>query len=365
MKNIAYVGIDYHQAFLAVVVLPEGENQPVDKVKLENDPKKIKKYMSKLSKRYEIKTCYEASSCGYFFYRQMASWGYSCEVIAPSKIPQKPGDRVKTDFKDAENIAYQFRNGSLTYVHVPKTEEEEVRALIRCRRALKETSKRVKLQIYALLKVQGFKVPGKLGSAKCDAWLRELSLSPLMDQILIEYRTLLEYLNTRIAEMDREIEGISETKPYAEQVKRLKVLRGMGVLSSMILITEIIDFKRFPNPKSLMGFLGLTPSEYSSSGIQKYGGITKAGNSACRKILVECVQHYKKKPKPTITLTNKWKDQPAERVQLALKCMQRLHKRYWALEKRKPKNVATTAIAREFVGFIWSLMQNDNQSCKA
>jgi transposase len=102
MKNIAYVGIDYHQAFLAVVVLPEGESQPVDKVKLENDPKKIKKYMSKLSKRYEIKTCYEASSCGYFFYRQMASWGYPCEVIAPSKIPQKPGDHVKTDFKDAE-----------------------------------------------------------------------------------------------------------------------------------------------------------------------------------------------------------------------------------------------------------------------
>lgn len=365
MKKIAYVGIDYHQDLLAIVVLPEQESDPIDKVKLDNDPKKIKKYLSKLSKRYTIKTCYEASSCGYFFYRQMLSWGYPCEVVAPSKIPQKPGDRVKTDFKDAENLAYQFRNGSLSYVHVPEIEQEEVRSLLRCRRAFKETSKRVKLQIYALLKIQGFKVPGKLGSSQCDAWLQGLSLSSLMDRVLMEYRTLLEYLNARTLELDQEINRLSETKPYADSVKRLKILRGMGVYSCMTLITEIIDFKRFSNPKALMGFLGLTPSEYSSSGIQKYGGITKAGNSACRKILVECVQHYKKKPKPTATLTTKWKEQPAERVQLALKCMQRLHKRYWALEKRKPKNVATTAIAREFVGFIWSLMQNDNQPCKA
>jgi transposase len=365
MTKIAYVGIDYHQDLLAIIVLPEGETQPIDKIELANDPKKIKKYMSKLSKRYEIKTCYEASSCGYFFYRQMVSWGYSCQVVAPSKIPQKPGNRVKTDFKDAENIAYQFRNGSLSFVHVPEIEEEEVRTLVRCRGAFKETSKRVKLQIHAFLKTQGLKIPSKLGTAKCEAWFKELSLSERMDGILTEFRTHLEYLNTRIAEMDREIERISETEPYAKNVKALQSLKGLSVLSSMILITEIIDFKRFPTPKALMGFLGLTPSEYTSSGIKRYGGITKAGNSACRKILAESVQHYKRKPIITTALKTKWEEQPAEHAALALKCMHRLHKRYWALEKRKPKNVATIAIAREFVGFIWSLMQNNSEPCAA
>lgn len=365
MSKIAYVGIDYHQDLLAIVVLPEGSAPPVERVELANDPKKIKKYMDKLSKRYEIKSCYEASSCGYFFHRQMLSWGYSCELAAPSKIPQKPGNRVKTDFKDAENLAYQFRNGSLTFIHIPEREEKAVRFLVRCRGALKETSKRVKLQIHAFLKTQGFKVPGKIGTVKCEAWFKELSLGDLMDRVLDEFRTLLEYLNLRIAELDREIERLSQTSPYASKVKALQSLKGLSVLSSMILITEIIDFKRFPNPKALMGFLGLTPSEYSSSGIKRYGGITKAGNSTCRRILSECVQHYKKKPRITSALKAKWEESSPQQAAIALKCMHRLHKRYWTLEKRKPKNVATVAIAREFVGFIWILMQDNEIACAA
>ena len=358
MNKIAYVGIDYHQSFLAVVVLPEGFSEPIDQVKLENDAKKIKRYLSKLSKRFEIRSCYEASSCGYVFYRQMEVWGFSCEVVAPSKIPKKPGDHVKTDFKDAKNLAYQLRNGSLSFVHVPDATEESVRALIRCRRSLKEDSKRVKLRIYALLKTQGLTCSAKCGTAKRETWLNSLKLSPLLDQTLTEYRAHLGYLNCRITDLDSEIESLSETDFYKESVRSLKVLRGIGTLSAMTLITEIVDFTRFPTAKALMGYLGLTPSESSSSGIKQYGCITKTGNSACRRILVECVQHYRKKPIPTVSLRAKWKDQPVERVRIAIACMQRLHKRYWALEKRKPKNVALTAIAREFVGYIWSLMQN-------
>jgi transposase len=358
MKKIAYVGIDYHQSFLAVVVLPEGASQPEDKAKLENDPKKIKKYMKKLSGRFDIQTCYEASSCGYVFYRQMHAWGHVCQVIAPSKIPTKPGDHVKTDFKDAENLAYQLRNGSLSFVHVPQEEEEAVRALVRCRRALKEDSKRVKLRIFALLKTQGCHYQeGSLWTKKHEVWLNTLELPPLVDRTCYEYRTHLEYLNNRIADLDQEIQRLSETGPYVESVRALMSLRGIGTLSAMTLISEIIDFTRFPTAKALMGYLGLTPSEYSSSTSKQYGRITKAGNSACRRILVECVQHYRKKPVPTVTLRKKWKGQPAERVRVAMNCMQRLHKRYWMLEKRKPKNVALVAIAREFVGFIWSLMQ--------
>lgn len=364
MKKIAYVGIDYHQPFLALVVLPEGAGNPVQRVKLENDSKKIKKYMKKLSVTYDLRTCYEASSCGYVFYRQMSDWGYCCQVIAPSKIPQKPGDHVKTDFKDAENLAYQFRNGSLASVHVPDADQEAVRALVRCRRALKEDSKRVKLRIHALLKTQGLHYARANWTKTHQAWLNQLDLSPRLEQVLNEYRIYLEYLNNRLADLDGEIETLAQAKPYSEPVRALSVLRGIGTLSAMTLICEIIDFNRFPTAKALMGYLGLTSSEFSSAHKQ-YGRITKAGNANCRRILVECVQHYRKSPKPTRFLVAKWNGQPPERVQTAIKCMQRLHKRYWALEKRKPKNVALVAIAREFAGFIWSLMRAAQENPQA
>ena len=321
--------------------------------------------MKKLSRTYELQTCYEAGSGGYEFHRRMSDWGYSCQVVAPSKIPQKPGDHVKTDFKDAENLAYQLRNGSLSFVHVPSPEEEAVRALIRCRRSLKEDSKRVKLRIFALLKTQGFHYPKSLWTKQHSAWMGELCLPPLLDDVLTEYRTHLEYLNCRIADLDGKIENLSQTAPYAQPVQALKVLRGIGTLSAMTFIAEIVDFRRFATPKALMAYLGLTPSEYSSSTVKHYGKITKAGNSACRKLLVECVQHYRKKPVPTLSLKAKWKGQPADRVQTAIRCMQRLHKRYWILEKRKPKNVALVAIAREFVGFIWHLMQTQQEAVAA
>lgn len=357
MKKIAYVGIDYHQAFLAVVVLPESVSFPEQKVKLENDPKKIKKYMDKLFERYDIKTCYEASSCGYVFYRQMQEWGYPCQVVAPAKIPTKPGDHVKTDFKDAENLAYQFRNGSLTFVHVPTGEQEAVRALIRCRHAFKEDSKKIKLRIFALLKTLGFHYPRKNWTQSHRAWMDSLSLPALSQQVLFEYRAHLEFLNCRIADLDREIGKLAESPPYAEAVKALTSLRGIATFSAMTLISEVVDFRRFPTAKAFMAYLGLTPSEYSSSTVKKYGGITKAGNGTCRRMLIECVQHYRKKPVPTATFRNKCKEQPPQRVQKSIHCMQRLYKRYWALEHRKPKNVALTAIAREFAGFIWSFMQ--------
>ena len=361
MQKIAYVGIDYHQAFLAVVVLLEDVSALPQRVKLENDPKKIKKFMDKLSEQYNIKTCYEASSCGYVFYRQMQGWQHHCLVVAPSKIPTKPGDRVKTDFKDAENLAFQFRNGSLTFVHVPTDEQEAVRTLIRCRHAFKEDSKKVKQRILSLLKTLGFHYPRSNWSKSHHAWMSSLPLSPLADQSFTEYRTYLEFLNCRIDALDKEIEKIAATEPYVEAVKAMSALRGIATLSAMTLITEIVDFRRFPTAKALMSFLGLTPSEYSSSAVKKYGGITKAGNGACRRILIECVQHYRKKPVPTPSLKEKWKGQPPDRVERSIHCMQRLYKRYWSLASRKPKNVALTAIAREFVGFIWSFMQPKNK----
>jgi len=357
MKTVAYVGIDYHQSFLAVVVLLEGQPEPIDRVKLPNVPKNLKNYFSKLCERYFLKTCYEASSCGYVFYREMTRWGHSCQVVAPSKIPKKPGDHVKTDFKDAENLAYQFRNGSLSFVHIPSEEEEAARALIRCRRALKEDCKRVKLRISSLLKSVGHVYSGSLWTQKHENWLNQVSLLPMLDSVLMEYRTQRVYLENRIAELDCQIEALAKTEKYAEKVKTLKTLRGIGTLTAMTLVGELVDISRFPTAKALMSFLGLTPSEYSSSTVRRTGRITRAGNAECRRVLIESAQHYRRKPYPTQAMRDKWTDRPPEQIDHSIRCMKCLHKRYLTLQMRKPKNVALVAIAREFVGFIWSLLQ--------
>ena len=158
MKKIAYVGIDYHQNFLAIAVMIENSKKFCDFIKLNNINKEIKKYLKKLSKTFEIKACYEASCSGYAFQRTMNSWGYHCDVIAPSLIPKKPGDKRKNDFRDARKLAKNYCNGDLTIVHPPTEQEEAVRGIIRCRISFKDNSKRCKQQINSLLMTQDVKM---------------------------------------------------------------------------------------------------------------------------------------------------------------------------------------------------------------
>jgi transposase len=359
MRKIAYVGIDYHVNHLSIAVMLKGRKKFRDVIRLENDDKTIKKYMKKLSSDFEIKACYEASGSGYAFQRKMTSWGYSCDVIAPSLIPKKRGERRKNDFRDARQLARLFAHGLLTTVHPPSKEEESVRSLIRCRLAFKDTEKKVKQQINALLLGHDFRWPKSRWTDQHLKWLSKLRLpNKYLQQVLEEYLEHLGYLKSRIQYLDNQIEKIADSPIYAPSVKKLKAFKGIETLTAMLLIAEITDFRRFPNAGALMAFLGLIPSENSSGDKQRTGGITKAGNPRCRKMLTESVQHYSKRPWISAKMRNNLAQVDAHSAQIAVKCLQRLHKRYWALTmKGKIRPVVITAIAREFVGFIWAMMQ--------
>ena len=358
-KKIAYVGIDYHLNSLSIAVMVESEKDFYQTVRLTNKDKVILRYMKKLSKDFEIKGCYEASGSGFAFQRKMAAWGYQCDVIAPSLIPRKKGNRRKNDFRDARDLAQNYAHDMLTIVCPPTEYEESVRSLVRCRLALKESEKRVKLQINSFLLSQGLHWDGNNWTHQHRMWLHKLELgNPFLHQVLNEYLGHMEYLQIRIKNLDAQIEEIAQSDIYAPSVKKLRAFKGIGTLAAMLLIAEITDFRRFGSPRALMAFLGLIPSEDSSGDKQKSGPITKAGNRRCRTQLIESVTHYVRKPCIGPQMKHDLSQVDAKTAHVAMKCMERLHKRYWALVlKGKIRQVAITAIAREFVGFIWAMMQ--------
>lgn len=359
MKKIAYLGVDYHLNHVTIAVIVEGNKKIYDTIHMKNEDKSIKKYLKKLSKDFEIRACYEASSCGYVFQRKMNSWGYECDIIAPSLIPKKRGERRKNDFRDARNLARLYANGLLSVVHPPSEEEESVRALLRCRMAFKEAQKKAKHQINALLLAHDYRWSNTKWTHQHRKWLSGLRLpNEHLQQVLEEHLGHLEYLSSRVQYLDEQIKQIAQSEIYAPSVKKLRALKGIDTLTAMVLIAEITDFRRFPNPGALMSFLGLIPSENSSGDKEKRGGITKAGNHRCRKMLIESVQHYARRPFISEQMRDNLSQIDAHSAQIAVKCLKRLNKRFWALTlKGKIRPVAITAIAREFVGFIWAMMQ--------
>ena len=359
MRKIAYVGVDYHINTLSIAVLIEGERQFLSSIVLKNDDKMVHKHLKKLSKDYDLRVCYEASGCGYIFQRKLRTWGYHCDVIAPSLIPKKPGDRRKNDFRDARNLAQLYRDGSLTVVTPPSEEEESVRGVIRCRMALKEAAKRAKLQINTFLLVHDLHWKKSKWTHEHRQWLSRTSFSDsCLQTVFTELRGHLEYLETRISHLDSQIEEIGRSEIYAPSVRKLLAFKGIGTLAAMLLIAEITDFRRFASPRALMAFLGLIPSENSTGERRKGGTITKAGNPRCRTQLIESVQQYTKRPFIGPVMKSNLAEVDAQSANIAINCMNRLHKRFWSLANRgKARQVAITAIAREFVGFIWAMMQ--------
>ena len=359
MKKIAYLGVDYHINHVTIAVMIEGRRKFHDTIRIKTEDRTIKKYINKLSKGFKIKACYEASSCGYVFQRKMNSWGYHCDVIAPSLVPKKRGDRRKNDFRDARNLARLYANALLTIVHPPSEQEESVRALIRCRMSFKESVKRAKHQINALLLAHNCRWRHSKWTHQHRKWLSNLKLANThLQQVLCEHLQHLAYVESRVQYLDKQIKHIADSDIYAPSVKKLKAFKGIDTLTAMVLIAEITDFHRFPTPGALMSFLGLIPSEDSSGDRQKGGGITKAGNGRCRKLLIESVQHYARAPVISANMREHLSQIDAHSAHIAVKCLKRLNKRFWQLTmKGKIRTVVITAIAREFVGFIWAMMQ--------
>jgi len=292
----------------------------------------------------EVAVCYEAGVSGYDLYRQITACGAACQVIAPALTPRRPGQRIKTDRRDAVKLVRLFRAGELTAIHVPDEAEEAVRDLTRCREDVRRDVLRWRHRLLKSLDRHGrLYVTGKNWSRRHWIWIRaqRFDLAPLQRTFDASLFALEQALAHQ-AELDKEIAARGEQPPYREPVGWLRCFRGIDTLSAMILLAEIVDFQRFTHPRELMAYLGLVPSEYSSGDRERRGAITKAGNT--HPTLGRALA-ARSEGQPTTCRTHAWRAQ------------QRLHRRYRHLVghgKRPP--VAVTAIARELVGFLWAAM---------
>jgi len=353
-----WVGVDVHKESLTVSVFEDrcAQGRPVKT--LPNDPKLVRKLFSQLQKEGEVHVCYEAGSCGYELYRQLSAMGIACDVVAPGLIPVRATDRVKTDRRDAEKLARLFRAGELTSIRVPTEVEEALRDLIRCREDGREDVLRHRHRLLKFLLRHG-RIFRETKHWTLDhwRWLRGQRFEqPLAQTVFTEYLSTLEKSLERVRTLDQDIANEATKAPYKQLVGRLRCLRGIDTLSAMALIAEICDFERFEHPRELMAYLGLVPSERSSGGKQRRGGITKTGNGHARRIFIEAAWHYRHVPKRSPKMKARWEGQPAATVEHAYKAQERLHRRYFRLTSRgKPSQLAVVAVARELCAFAWAV----------
>ena len=354
------VGMDVHKKDIVVTML-RGEAGETVTWKLANEPRAIRRLARKLEREAlgMLRTAYEAGPCGYVLQRQLQAEGVPCQVVAPSMIPSAPGDRIKTDRRDARKLAEMLRAGLLTEVHPPTEDEEAVRDLCRCREDAKQDLTRSRHRVSKFLLRRGLHYgKGRAWTRGHRLWLWGLQLEHRAAQATLEeYLVGIEQLETRLRELDRVIAEIADTEPYREQVGWLRCFRGIDTLTAMTILSELHDFRRFPSARQLMSYLGLVPSEHSSGESVRRGGITKTGNGHARRIFIETAWHYRHKPTVGATLRKRRQGQPAHVIATADRAMQRLHRRYWRLlSLGKPPQKAVTAIARELVGFVWAML---------
>ncbi|MDE2107174.1 MAG: IS110 family transposase [Patescibacteria group bacterium] len=368
MKSIAYVGVDAHLSTLSVCVMVMGSQEPVFQTKLVNSRNAVKKCFGKLADKYDLRVCYEASSCGFVLYRWLTDMELDCVVIAPSLVAKKPGDRVKTDRRDAALLARELRGDNLTPVRVPSPEEEADRGLMRLRGSLCRDVVRSKNQVLKFLTARGcyYREPALPKSGKKQvklshwtqkhwAWLNALEFTGSDGIVWEQMIGLLKEKVARLQTMDKHIADLAQTDRYQAAVGKLCCLRGVATLTAMVLLTEIGDFARFGNARQLMSYVGLIPSEHSSGDTRRQGAITKAGNSRTRHVLVEAAWKYKSKPETSSLLRKRREGQPEEVVAHATKAQKRLHAKFWSVAD-KDLCKAAVAVARELAGFVWALM---------
>jgi transposase len=306
-----------------------------------------------------IECCYEAGPTGYGLQRRLEGGRIRCRVIAPSLIPRRPGERVKTNRRDARKLAQLLRADLLTVVRPPTTAEEAMRDLCRAREDVRDDLMRARHRLGKLLLRRSLIYPGKNWTKRHHEWLCQLPWpEPAERQVVTDYRLAITHAETRMAELDRVMEQAASAAPYVRAVAALRCFRGVDTVTAMTLLAELHDFRRFAHPRALMGFIGLVPSEHSTGDRRRPGAITKMGNGLVRRLLVQAAWHYQHEPRLSAPLRRRRAGQSAAVLQIADKAEQRLCRRYRRLCARlKPKPLVVTAIARELVGFLWAVLQ--------
>jgi transposase len=354
-----FVGIDTSKLRNAVAVAEGGRSGEVRFLgEIENTGTATAKLVRKLAAKHRRLTfCYEAGPTGYGLYRQISSLGHECIVVAPSLIPRKPGDRVKTNRRDAISLAKQLRAGDLTAVWVPDPRHEAMRELTRARQAAVEDLRRKQQQISAFLLRQGRHFERTAWSKTHLKWLASQKLEHVEQRIAFEEMLLaVRQAEERIGRLEQAIRNAVPDWSLAEVVTALMAMRGIDLISATGFLAEIGDLSRFQTPRELMAYLGLVPSEDSTGDRIKRGPITKAGNHRARRILVESAWSYQHPPRVGKHKQASVAAAPRAVREIAWKAQCRLCGRYRALvRKGKLKTVAVTAVARELCGFIWAI----------
>lgn len=365
-ESITYVAMDTHKKQHTVAVVYSG-NGELQNFSVKNVVKDIAKMVRQIKKRSagNVEFCYEAGVCGFSLQRQIEKLGCKCSVIAPSLVPTKPGDRIKTDKRDARKLLGQFVAGQLTVVYAPNQQQEAARELTRCRQAAQENLKRIRHQLVKLLTRHGYIYSqGRHWTNRHLDWLRSLQfdLPDLELAFELNYSELMHCMQ-RLASLDKQVEQLADRPQYRELVGLLRCFRGIDTLTATTILTEVFEFARFESPRALMAYLGLVPSEHSSGDHRGRGSITKAGNKRVRRLLVESSWHYRHRPSISRELKKRREGQPQWAIDIADHAMFRLHRRYRNLfERGKPPTKLIVAVARELAGFIWAVLKEYEDS---
>src|SRR5947207_677404 len=305
-----------------------------------------------------VRCCYEAGPTGFGLYRYLVDRGIDCWVVAPGLVPQRPGDRVKTDSRDARKLARLLAGGLLEPIHVPSRQLEAARDLVRAREDARLDRMRDRHRLSKFCLRHGRTLPTRSWTVVRRKWLGEQRFEFAAEQCTFEtYVHTVDLVDARIEQLERASRETAEQEPWRELVARLRCLRGIDTLTALALVTEIgDDFSRFRAAQEFMAFVGLVPSEHSSGEPPPQGSITKVGNSHVRRLLVESAWHARRRPTVGYQLARRQRGQDAVVVERAWRCQQRLYQRWQRMAGRgKPQQKIVVACARELAGFVWAI----------
>jgi transposase len=355
------VGLDVHKESIVAAVLPYGHKDVVEQISIENNSKAIEKLVNRLTRNSPAEFVYEAGPCGYQIQRQIAGLGHRCAVIAPSLTPVRPGDRVKTDKRDAVNLARFYRSGDLTEIHIPTCEEEAARDLPRAREDVLKDRLRARHRLSKFLLRQGrvYRESSTWGTAH-KAWLRTQKFDLLSLQQTFEANMRAhDEAEARLETLEQQTYDLAQQPAFQKAVKCLRTLKGIDTLGALTLVVEAHDFRRFSTASEFMSYTGLVGSENSSGEKVKRGSITKAGNAHIRRVLVEAAWSQRYPNVESLQLAERRKGCPPEVIKIAKKAQARLHRKFLRMTSRnKLHQVAVVAVARELAGFVWSIGQH-------
>jgi transposase len=359
-KVTRYVGMDVHAETISVAVA-EGRQVARSLGTIANRPEAIRRLLGKLGEPASLRVCYEAGPTGYVLYWQLTKMGVHCDVVAPSLVPTKSGDRVKTDRRDAEKLARSYRSGDLTAVWVPDSEHEALRDLVRAREAAKKDELRAKHRLSKYLLRYGQRAPEgcRAWTHAWWQWVRAVRFDHAAQNVtVLDYIMAVDYEAQRITRLEGAIdEAVKDAPAHMKAViDALQALRGVAKITAITLSTEFGTFARFERATQVMSYTGVVPTERSSGARDRRGAITKAGNAHLRRVLIEAAWHYRHGPRLNLRQKKLLRDLSPRVSEIAWKAQERLHRRFWRLtNKSKPAGKVVTAVARELVGFIWAI----------